>query len=61
MPLKPRSSSELESLLNRKRKYLLDQYLKPLIDEGLLEYTNPQNPNDPTQAYRSVKFDFDSK
>ena len=53
--LKPRSSSDLEALLKRKRKYLLDRYLKPLIDEGLLEYTNPKNPNDPTQAYRSVK------
>ena len=59
--LKPRSSSELESLLNRKRKYLLDQYLKPLVDEGLLEYTNPQNPNDPTQAYRSVESNLDSR
>ncbi|MGD1922351.1 MAG: Fic family protein [Pleurocapsa sp.] len=59
--LKPRSSSELESLLSRNRKYLLDRYLKPLIDKGLLEYTNPQNPKDPTQAYRSTQSDFDSK
>ncbi|MEL6437922.1 MAG: Fic family protein [Cyanobacteria bacterium J06621_8] len=45
----------MQALLKRKRKYLLDRYLKPLIDEGLLEYTNPKNPNDPTQAYRTAK------
>ena len=59
--LKPRSSSELAYLLNRERKYLLDEYLKPLINEGLLEYTKPENPNDPTQAYRSVKSSLDSR
>jgi len=53
--LKSRSSSELASLLKRKRKYLLDDYLKPLIDEGLLEYTNPEKPNDPHQMYRTVQ------
>ena len=59
--LKPRSSSELAYLLDRKRKYLLDEYLKPLINEGLLEYTKPENPNDPTQAYRLVEPNFDSR
>ena len=53
--IKPRSSSELEFLLKRKRKYLLDQYLKPLIDKGLLEYTNPEKPNDPHQSYRTTQ------
>ena len=51
--IQPRSSSELASLLKRKRKYLLDEYLTPLIDEGLLEYTNPDK-NDPHQTYRTV-------
>ncbi|MDF5722926.1 MAG: ATP-binding protein [Rhizonema sp. PD37] len=53
--IKPRSSSELELLLKRKRKYLLDQYLKSLIDERLLEYTNPEKPNDPHQTYRTTQ------
>jgi len=53
--LQSRSSSELASLLKRKRNYLLDDYLKPLIDEGLLEYTNPEKPNDPHQTYRTAK------
>ncbi|WP_308795972.1 Fic family protein [Tolypothrix sp. FACHB-123] len=53
--IEPRSSSELQSMLKRQRKYLLDQYLKPLIDEGLLEYTIPEKPNDPHQTYRSTQ------
>jgi ATP-dependent DNA helicase RecG len=52
--IQPYSSSELASLLNRERKYLLHKHLKPLIDEGLLEYTNPEKPNDPHQTYRTV-------
>jgi len=53
--IQPYSSSELASLLNREQKYLLHKHLKPLIDEGLLEYTNPEKPNDPHQTYRTVK------
>jgi len=49
------SSSELASLLQRKRKYLLENYIKPLIDKGLLEYTIPEKPNDPHQTYRTVQ------
>ncbi|OBQ41976.1 MAG: transcriptional regulator [Anabaena sp. MDT14b] len=51
--IKPRSSSELESLLTKNRKYLLNEYLKPLINEGLLEYT--KKTNDPHQTYRTVQ------
>jgi len=53
--IRPHSSSELASLLKRKRKYLLDQYLKPLLDQGVLEYTNAEKPNDPHQTYRTVQ------
>jgi ATP-dependent DNA helicase RecG len=53
--IQPRSSSELASLLKRERKYLLDKYLKPLIDEGLLEYTNAEKLNDPHQTYRIIQ------
>jgi ATP-dependent DNA helicase RecG len=44
--IQPYSSSELASLLNRERKYLLHKHLKPLIDEvlcgrlSLEEFTN---------------------
>ncbi len=51
----PYSSSQLASLLKRQRKYLLEQYLKPLIDRGLLEYTNPEKPNVPNQTYRTTQ------
>ncbi len=49
--LSPRSSNELVILLKREKKYLLDQYLKPLLKDGLLQYTNPDSPNDPAQRY----------
>ncbi len=52
---KAHSSSELENVLKRKRKYLLDDYLKPLIAEGLLEYTKPEKPNNPHQTYRTTQ------
>jgi ATP-dependent DNA helicase RecG len=53
--IKPYFSSELAFLLNRDRKYLLHKDLKPLIAEGLLEYTNPEKPNDPHQTYCTAK------
>ncbi len=55
--IKPLSSSELSKLLNRDRKYLLNKYLTPLIEEGLLGYTNPQKPNDPNQTYQAQATD----
>ncbi len=53
--IKPRSSSQLATLLNRKKKYLLEEYIKPLMNEKLLEYTIPERPNDPSQAYRTTQ------
>jgi len=50
--LQPKSSNELATLLNRDQKYLLEKYLKPLVEKGLLEYTNPERPNDPNQRYQ---------
>ncbi|MEQ9236849.1 ATP-binding protein [Coleofasciculus sp. E2-BRE-01] len=50
-----RSSSELASLVKRQRKYLLENYIKPLVDEGLLEYTIPDKPNAPDQTYRTTQ------
>jgi len=52
--IEPRSSSELASLLDRNQKYLLGEYLKPLINEGLLQYTKSERPNDPHQTYRTI-------
>ena len=55
------SSKELAIILERKQGYLLNQYLNPLITSGCLKYTIPESPNDPTQAYRSVKSNNDSR
>jgi ATP-dependent DNA helicase RecG len=53
--IQPYSSGQLASLLNRERKYLLHKHLKPLIDQGVLEYTNAEKRNDPHQTYRTVQ------
>jgi len=53
--IKDRSSSELASLLQRSRKHLLCEHIKPLIQEGELEYTNPEKLNDPHQTYRTTR------
>lgn len=47
------SIRELSLLLGKGDKYLLSNFIKPLRDEGRLEYTYPEMPNHPNQAYRS--------
>lgn len=46
-------ASELATLFNRNADYLGTQYLRPLVDAGVLEYTQPDQPNHPQQAYRA--------
>ena len=48
------SSKELADILDRKQKYLLDNYLKSLIDEGRLQFSRPDNPQDPHQSYQAL-------
>jgi hypothetical protein len=43
---------ELSSVLERDPKALQDQYLTPMLSEGLLELKYPDNKNHPNQAYR---------
>jgi hypothetical protein len=43
---------ELSSVLERDSKALQDQYLTPMLSEGLLELKYPDNKNHPNQAYR---------
>jgi ATP-dependent DNA helicase RecG len=47
------SIKELANLLERDPKALQDQYLTPLLAEGLLELKYPEIKNHPDQAYRS--------
>ncbi len=48
------SVSDLSILLNKGEKYLLSNFIKPLREAGRLEYTHPEMPNHPQQAYRTV-------
>lgn len=48
------SVSDLSILLNKGEKYLLFNFVKPLREAGKLEYTYPEMPNHPQQAYRTV-------
>ena len=47
-------TEELSDLLRRRPETIRQHYLRPLMREGHLTMTNPQEPNDPQQAYRAV-------
>jgi ATP-dependent DNA helicase RecG len=51
------SIAELSMILNKGEKYLLFNFIKPMREQGLLEYTHPEMPNHPQQAYKTVKTD----
>ena len=52
---RPLSSKEISILLGRDEKYLLRKFLAPLREKQELEYTRPEMPNHPDQAYKAVK------
>lgn len=45
--------ADLAALLNRSAQGLRDRFVKPLLDEGLLERRFPHHPNHEQQAYRT--------
>jgi len=47
-------AEELATLLQRHPRYVRNNYLRPLMREGRLAMTHPQEPNDPQQAYRTT-------
>ena len=49
---RPLSAAELSRYLQRGRRYLVRSYLKPMIEEGILERTRPDAPRSPNQKYR---------
>ena len=54
--LRAMSVTELAKLLKRKQeKFLIRKYLTPMIQEGKLNYTHPENVNHPNQEYISNK------
>ncbi|MDC6167280.1 ATP-binding protein [Paucibacter sp. XJ19-41] len=48
-------AEELAMLLRRHARYVRNNYLRPLMRDGRLVMTRPEEPNDPGQAYRAVK------
>jgi len=48
-------ADELAALVRRHPRYVRNNYLRPLMRDGRLVMTNPQEPNDPQQAYRAVQ------
>lgn len=47
-------AEELALLLHRNSRHLRNTYLRPLMRGGRLVMTNPDEPNDPQQAYRTI-------
>jgi ATP-dependent DNA helicase RecG len=48
-------ADELAALVRRNPRYVRNNYLRPLMRDGRLTMTNPDEPNDPQQAYRAVE------
>ena len=51
---KPLRPEELARILGRQKKHIIDKYLAPLVERGVLERTIPEKPTDPRQAYRKA-------
>lgn len=47
-------TDELSLVLRRNPEVVRQSYLRPLMREGRLTMTRPEEPNDPQQAYRTV-------
>lgn len=47
-------AAELALLLRRHPRYVRNNYLRPLLSEGRLMMTRPDEPHDPQQAYRAA-------
>lgn len=51
---KPLGAQQLAYLLRRNVAYLQNEYIRPLVASGRLEYLYPDNPAHPRQAYRAA-------
>ena len=52
--IKAFSVEELAKQLGRDRQYILDSYVSPMVRDGRLKMTIPDQPNHPQQRYRAV-------
>jgi len=48
------NSTEIAAILKRRRQYIQEKYLRPMIRGGELLYAYPDNPAHPHQAYKAV-------
>ncbi len=48
------TAEDLALLLGRDRKYVMNDYLRPLLQAGRIQYTIPQQPRHPSQRYRAT-------
>lgn len=49
------SADDLATLMRRNAETVRQNYLRPLMREGRIVMTNPNEPNDPQQAYRAAE------
>lgn len=49
---RPLTASQLAGLLQRSKQHLEEYHLSPMLADGQLEYTFPDMPRHPRQAYR---------
>ncbi|MBX9854012.1 MAG: putative DNA binding domain-containing protein [Gemmatimonadaceae bacterium] len=52
LSLRPWQVDELSTVLRRNPAYIREQYLQPMVHDGVIEMTHPNEPNHPAQAYR---------
>ena len=55
--IRPFTADDLAKILQRNKKWVKRSYLAPLIRDGILEYTIPDSPKHPNQAYLTKKQD----
>ena len=53
--IRPWRAEELGTLLGRNTEYVKQNYLRPLLKDGRVSMTRPDEPNDPQQAYIAPK------
>ena len=51
--IQPFSADELAHILQQNKKWVKRSYLSSMVRDGILEYTIPDNPKHPSQAYRA--------
>lgn len=49
------SAEELAALLGRDRKYVMNNYLRPLLQQGKVVHTIPEQPRHPAQRYQAQR------